>query len=59
MKLKAYTVISKEEFKEALKDEEDIEVFTDLDTLLDVYGEFTDYNVIDYEDDNPISYSGN
>lgn len=59
MILKGYTVLTKEEFKESLDNDEEIEVFTNLETLLDVHGEYSFYSEIDYEDGNPITYSIN
>ena len=52
MKMIGYTVISKEEFIAALKNDEDIEVFTTLEALFDVHGIYEDYNKIEFEDEN-------
>ena len=59
MILKGYTLLTKEEFHEALYYDEEIEIYTDLDTLFDVHGEYIDYYEVDYEDGNEITYSEN
>jgi hypothetical protein len=52
MKMKGYTTISKEDFLDALKNKEEIEVFTTLEALFDVHGIYEDYNEIEFEDEN-------
>ena len=52
MLVKGYTILTKEEFSESYRKGEDIVIFSNLETLRDVYGEYVDYHEIDYENDD-------
>jgi hypothetical protein len=57
--LKGYTILTENEFKDALINDEDIELFTNLDTLIDVYGSFVEYSEVDYDNGETFDYSDN
>ena len=59
MILKGYTILSENEFKDALTNNEDIELFTNLETLIDVYGSFVEYSEVDYDNGETFDYSDN
>ncbi len=59
MILKGYTILTENEFKDALINDEDIELFTNLDTLIDVYGSFVEYSEVDYDNGETFDYSDN
>ena len=42
--------MTKEEFQDALENDDDIEAFTNLETLFDVHGEWIEYYEIEYDD---------